>query len=75
MNFTEAQLLNTIAMLTFPLMRISAMFVSMPIFGVKAAPARVRVMLAGVISFLVMPLLPPLPQIEMISYEGMMIGF
>jgi flagellar biosynthetic protein FliR len=74
MNFTEAQLLNTMAMLTFPLMRISAMFVSMPVISVKAAPARVRVILAGVISFLVMPLLPPLPQIEMMSYEGIMIG-
>lgn len=74
MNFTEAQLLNTMAMLTFPLMRISAMFVSMPVISVKAAPARVRVILAGIISFLVMPLLPPLPQIEMMSYEGIMIG-
>jgi flagellar biosynthetic protein FliR len=74
MNFTEAQLLNTIAMLMFPLMRISAMFVSMPVFSVKAAPARVRVILAGAVSFLVMPILPPLPQIEMMSYEGMMLG-
>lgn len=74
MNFTEAQLLNTMAMLIFPLMRISAMFVSMPVFSVKATPARVRVILAGVVSFIVMPLLPPLPQIEMLSYEGIMIG-
>jgi flagellar biosynthetic protein FliR len=74
MNFTEAQLLNTMAMLTFPLMRISAMFVSMPVFSVKVAPASLRVILAGVMSFLVMPLLPPLPKIEMMSYEGMMIG-
>jgi flagellar biosynthetic protein FliR len=74
MNFTEVQLLNTMAMLIFPLMRISAMFVSMPVFSVKATPARVRVILAGALSFLVMPLLPPLPQIEIMSYEGMMIG-
>lgn len=74
MNFTEAQLLNTMAMLTFPLMRISAMFVSMPVLSVHAMPARIRVILSGVISFLVMPLLPPLPQIEMMSYEGLMIS-
>lgn len=74
MNFTETQLLNTIAMLVFPLLRISAMFVSMPVFSVKAAPARVRVILASVVSFIVMPLLPPLPQIEMLSYEGIMIS-
>jgi flagellar biosynthetic protein FliR len=74
MNFTETQLLNTMAMLIFPLMRISAMFVSMPVFSVHAMPARVRVILSGALSFLVMPMLPPLPQIEMMSYEGMMIG-
>jgi flagellar biosynthetic protein FliR len=74
MNFTEAQLLNSMAMLTFPLMRISAMFVSMPVLSVRAMPAQVRVILSGVISFLVMPLLPPLPQIEMMSYAGIMIG-
>jgi flagellar biosynthetic protein FliR len=74
MNFTETQLLNTMAMLIFPLMRISAMFVSMPVFSVHAMPARVRVIFSGALSFLVMPMLPPLPQIEMMSYEGMMIG-
>lgn len=74
MNFTEAQLLNTFAMLMYPLMRISAMFVSMPVFSVHAMPAQVRVILAGVISFLVIPVLPPLPPIEMMSYEGIMIG-
>lgn len=74
MNFTEAQLLNTLAMLMYPLMRISAMFVSMPVFSVHAMPASVRVILASVISFLVIPVLPPLPEIEMMSYEGIMIG-
>lgn len=74
MNFTEDQLLHTLAMLTFPLIRISAMFVSMPVLSVHATPARVRVILAGVLSFLVVPLLPPLPQIEMMSYTGMMIA-
>jgi flagellar biosynthetic protein FliR len=74
MNFTEAQLLNSIAMLMFPLMRISAMFVSMPVLSVHAVPARIRVILSGTLSFLVMPLLPPLPQVEMMSYAGIMIG-
>lgn len=74
MNFTEEQLLNSLAMLMFPLMRISAMFVSMPVFSVHAVPARIRVILSGAISFIVMPLLPPLPQIEMMSYTGIMIG-
>jgi flagellar biosynthetic protein FliR len=74
MNFTEVQLLNTLAMFTFPLMRISAMFVSMPVFSVHAVPAQIRVILTGAISFIVIPLLPPLPQVEMLSYAGILIG-
>ena len=74
MNFTEAQLLNSMAMLMFPFMRISAMFVSMPVLSVHAVPARIRVILSGAISFIVMPLLPPIPPVEMLSYTGIMIG-
>ncbi|MEI7840333.1 MAG: flagellar biosynthetic protein FliR [Methylococcaceae bacterium] len=74
MNFTEAQLLNSMAMLMFPFMRISAMFVSMPVLSVHAVPARIRVILSGAISFIVMPLLPPIPPVEMLSYAGIMIG-
>ena len=74
MNFTEAQVLNTIAMMMWPFMRISAMFVSMPVLSVRAMPARIRVIISGAITLLVMPLLPPVPQIEMLSYAGIMIG-
>ena len=74
MNFTEAQLLNSIAMLMFPLMRISAMFVSMPVLSVHVLPARIRVILSGAVALIVMPLLPPLPQVEILSYAGIMIG-
>ena len=74
MNFTEAQLLNSMAMFVFPMMRISAMFVSMPVFSTHTIPAQIRVILSGTLAFIVMPLLPPLPQIEMMSYAGIMIG-
>ena len=62
MNFTEAQVLNTIAMMMWPFMRISAMFVSMPVLSVRAMPARIRVIISGAITLLVMPMLPPVPQ-------------
>ncbi len=74
MNFTELQLLNTMATFVFPLMRISAMFVSMPVLSVHAMPARIRVILSGAIALIVMPVLPPLPQVEMLSYTGIMIS-
>ncbi len=53
-------------------MRISAMFVAVPLFSIKAVPARVRLILSVVITLVVMPLLPPLPSVEMFSYAGFM---
>jgi flagellar biosynthetic protein FliR len=74
MNFTETQLLSSMAMFVLPLMRISAMFVTMPVFSTRTIPAQIRVILSGTLAFIVMPLLPPLPQVEMMSYAGIMIG-
>lgn len=48
------------------------MFVSVPLFSIRAVPARVRLILSVAITFVVMPLLPPLPAVEMFSYTGFM---
>ncbi len=55
-------------------MRISAMFVAVPLFSIRAVPARVRLILSVAITFVVMPLLPPLPTVEMFSYTGFMMA-
>jgi flagellar biosynthetic protein FliR len=55
-------------------MRISAMFVSVPLFSIKAVPARVRLILSVALTFVVMPLLPAFPAVEMFSYQGMMVA-
>jgi flagellar biosynthetic protein FliR len=70
LNFTEEQILGQVALFIWPLMRISAMFVSVPLFSIRAVPARVRLILSVAITFVVMPLLPPLPAVEMFSYTG-----
>ena len=75
MNFTEDQLLGQAALFIWPLMRISAMFVSVPLFSIRAVPARVRLVLSVAITLVVMPLLPPLPPaVEMFSYTGFMMA-
>lgn len=50
------------------------MFVSVPLFSLQAVPARVRLILAVVITLVIMPLLPPLPAVEMFSYAGFMMA-
>ena len=74
MNFTEAQILSYVASFIWPLLRISAMFVAMPLFSIQAVPARIRLLLSLAITFVIMPLLPALQAVEIFSYEGMMIS-
>ena len=50
------------------------MFVSVPLFSIRAVPARVRLILSVAITLVVMPLLPPLPAVEMFSYTGFMMA-
>jgi flagellar biosynthetic protein FliR len=44
------------------------------LFSIRAVPARVRLVLSVAITLVVMPLLPPLPAVEMFSYTGFMMA-
>ena len=72
MNTSEAQLLDLAALFIWPLLRIAAMFVSVPVFSGRSIPVRVRVILAVAITFVMMPLLPDPPAFQMFSYYGIM---
>jgi len=73
-NITETDILGWVASFIWPLMRISAMFVAMPLISMRAVPARARLILSLAMTFFVMPLLPPLTTVEMFSYTGMVIA-
>lgn len=73
MNFQEEELIAYLASFVWPFMRVSSMFISIPVFGVRTVPARLRVMLSLLITFVVMPTLPAMPKVDLFSYEGWMI--
>jgi flagellar biosynthetic protein FliR len=74
LNFTEAQMMAHTVSFMWPLLRISAMFVAVPVFNIRSVPTRVRLILSVALTLVVMPLLPPLPAIEMFSYEGLIVA-
>ncbi len=74
MNFTEAQVQVLVASFIWPLLRISAMFIAVPVFSIRAVPARVRLILSVAITLVVMPLLPDFPAVDMFSYEGIRVA-
>ncbi|SHI10414.1 flagellar biosynthetic protein FliR [Ferrimonas marina] len=58
----------------WPLFRIAAMLMVMITIGGSSVPARVRLLLAVMITAAVAPILPPPPQVELFSAEGMLIS-
>jgi flagellar biosynthetic protein FliR len=51
----------------WPFMRIGALFMAVPVIGARTVPARIRLMLALVVTALVSPLLPSMPAVDFIS--------
>jgi len=74
MRYSEAQLLAMAAQFLWPLLRIGALFVAMPLFATHNVPVRIRVLLAASVALLVAPTLPPPPAVELFSLAGFLIG-
>ena len=49
------------------------MFISIPVFSIRALPAKIRVIAAFLITLVVVPLLPDPPDVELFSYQGFMV--
>jgi flagellar biosynthesis protein FliR len=74
MDVDAAQATAFVGSLLWPFMRISAMLMAMPVIGTRLVSVRVRVVLAILLSFLVLPLLPEMPAVEPLSAAGLTIS-
>lgn len=54
-------------------MRIGAMLIAAPLFSMQGVSARVRVLIAVGLTLVVMPVLPKLPDVELFSYQSLVI--
>ncbi len=74
MNITEAQLLAAVSGFVWPLFRIGAMLIAMPVFSMRAAPERTRLIVSLVVTMVIWPVLPEMPKIDMLSSQGFMVA-
>ena len=74
MDISFAQATAFVGSLIWPMMRIGAMLLAMPVIGTRLVPTRVKIILTMVLSVLVVPLLPPVPQVEALSLEGLLVS-
>jgi len=73
LQLTDAQIGAWVASFVLPLVRVTALLMAMPIFGTTLLPRRIRLYVAVAITVVIVPGLPPMPQVEAISLQALML--
>jgi len=74
MEFGFAQATAFVGSLVWPMMRIGAMLLAMPVIGTRLVATRVKVIITFLLAVVVLPLLPEVPQVEALSLQGILIS-
>jgi flagellar biosynthetic protein FliR len=72
--FSADQLASSVQEYYWPFLRVSALFLAAPIFSASAVPVRLRVFMALSITALIVPSLPPLPDIDPLGPTGILVA-
>ncbi|MCO7516178.1 flagellar type III secretion system protein FliR [Pseudomonas guariconensis] len=73
LELTDTQIGTWVATFILPLFRVTALLMTMPIFGTRMLPARIRLYAALAITVVIVPGLPPLPEIDPLSLRGVLL--
>jgi flagellar biosynthetic protein FliR len=71
---SEAQLLDWLGEVLWPMFRIAGMLMVAPMFSAGSISARIRMLLALTLALAVHPLLPPPAEVPGFSLEGLLVG-
>ena len=73
LELSDAQIGAWVGQFLLPLFRIAALLMSMPLIGTQLVPMRVRLYLAVAIAVVVVPGLPPVPVVEALSAQALVL--
>jgi len=71
MEFTDAQINAWVGSFLWPLFRVASFLMVIPIVGTQLVPMRVRMGMAVVITVVIAPLLPAVPQVDALSFQAL----
>jgi flagellar biosynthesis protein FliR len=74
MVYSEQQIMIWASGFFWPLLRISAMFIAIPVFSGRFVDNKILVGAALIITFFTLPLLPEQQTVDVFSHEGIMTG-
>ena len=73
LELTNAQIGGWLGQFLLPLFRIASMLMVMPVIGTQLVPIRVRLYLSLAICLALAPNLPPMPQVDAVSLQAMLL--
>ncbi len=73
LELSDAQISSWVGQFLLPLFRIAAMLMVMPIIGTQLVPTRVRLYLALGITIVLVPVLPPMPQVDALNLRTLLL--
>ena len=73
LELSDTQIAGWVSSFLLPLFRIAAVLMVMPIIGTQLVPQRIRLYMALAITLLLVPVLPEMPQIEMLSLQSILL--
>ncbi|MDN3524890.1 flagellar biosynthetic protein FliR [Halomonas sabkhae] len=68
---TFAQLHGWLVAFLWPFARITGLMLSSPLWGHSGAPRQVKIAAAGALTVVIAPILPPMPDVAIVSWEGL----
>lgn len=72
-TLTAEQINGWVAQVIWPLFRVAGLLSVMPVFGGTQVPVRVRVALSLLITILIVPSLTPVPELDPLSFDSLLI--
>ncbi|MFC5696449.1 flagellar biosynthetic protein FliR [Pseudomonas sp. GCM10022186] len=73
LELSDAQIGGWVGSFLLPLFRIAALLMTMPVIGTQLVPVRVRLYLALAIAIVLVPTLPPMPQVDAINLRSLLL--
>lgn len=73
LELSNEQIGGWISQFMLPLFRVGALLTSMPIIGTQLVPTRIRLYLSLAITLVIVPMLPPMPQVDALSIPALLL--
>ena len=67
MVISSSELSAFVGTLLWPLFRVAGLLMTAPVFSARTVPVKIRLGLSVAITFMILPIIPPVPQVEIFS--------